>query len=173
MQALQAGAMDFISKPFDLLEVRTRIRNVLQVRLLYKLLAAHNRELERVVFERTAELHESEARFRCLTELAVDWYWEQDSKGNFFKVSGPVMEMLGIKVGAHQGVQPAELSDGWDTAKRAQLLQKIADRQAFLDFELKRNGQNGMQQIFRISGQPMFNDKAVFIGYRGVGLEVI
>jgi CheY-like chemotaxis protein len=173
MQALQAGAIDFISKPFDLLEVRTRIRNVLHVRLLYKMLAAHNKDLEQAVLERTAELRESEARFRCLTELAVDWYWEQDNKGNFFKVSGPVMEMLGIKVGAHQGVHPAELSDVWDPIKRAQLLQKIADRQPFLDFELKRNGQNGVQQLFRISGQPMFNEKAMFIGYRGIGLEVL
>ena len=36
IQALQAGAKDFISKPFDLIEVKTRIRNVLEVRLLYK-----------------------------------------------------------------------------------------------------------------------------------------
>src|SRR4030066_1960018 len=36
LRALQAGAKDFISKPFDLLEVKTRIRNMLEVRLLYK-----------------------------------------------------------------------------------------------------------------------------------------
>jgi hypothetical protein len=46
--------------------------------------------------ERTAELRESEARFRSLTELASDWYWEQDEAGEFTKVSGPVLEMLGI-----------------------------------------------------------------------------
>ena len=36
LRALQAGAKDFISKPFDLLEVKTRIHNMLEVRLLYK-----------------------------------------------------------------------------------------------------------------------------------------
>jgi two-component system cell cycle response regulator len=36
LRALQAGAKDFISKPFDLVEVRTRIHNMLEVRLLYK-----------------------------------------------------------------------------------------------------------------------------------------
>jgi len=173
MQALQAGAKDFISKPFDLLEVKTRIRNVLEVRLLYTLLAAHNRELEQTILERTAELRESEARFRSLTELAVDWYWEQDNKGSFIKVSGPVMDMLGIKVGSYQDEQPTEPTDGWDAQKRSVLLQKIAARQTFLDFELTRNNQNGSQQIFRVSGQPMFNEKAVFIGYRGIGLEVL
>src|ERR1700730_7844900 len=35
LRALQAGAKDFISKPFDLLEVLTRVRNMLEVRLLH------------------------------------------------------------------------------------------------------------------------------------------
>ena len=46
LRALQAGAKDFISKPFDLVEVKTRIHNMLEVRLLYRALAAHNTLLE-------------------------------------------------------------------------------------------------------------------------------
>ena len=88
LRALQTGAKDFISKPFDLLEVKTRIHNMLEVRLLYRALAAHNALLEQTVRERTAELAESEARYRSLTELASDWYWEQDENGAFTKVSG-------------------------------------------------------------------------------------
>jgi two-component system, cell cycle response regulator len=42
LRALQAGAKDFISKPFDLVEVKTRIRNMLEVRLLYKKLEYYN-----------------------------------------------------------------------------------------------------------------------------------
>src|SRR3989337_2406147 len=45
LRALQAGAKDFISKPFDLVEVETRIRNMLEVRLLYRALESFNREL--------------------------------------------------------------------------------------------------------------------------------
>jgi len=45
-RALQAGARDFISKPFDLVDVTTRIHNMLEVRLLYKKLENHNKELE-------------------------------------------------------------------------------------------------------------------------------
>jgi len=98
LRALQAGAKDFISKPFDLLEVKTRIHNMLEVRLLHKQLENYNKMLEQTVQERTAELRESEARYRSLTELASDWYWEQDETGSFTKVSGPVLEMLGIRV---------------------------------------------------------------------------
>jgi DNA-binding response OmpR family regulator len=63
LQALQAGAKDFVSKPFDVLEVKTRIRNMLEVRLLYK-------KLEQTVEKRTAELRESEARFSAVREMA-------------------------------------------------------------------------------------------------------
>ena len=35
LRALAAGAKDFVSKPFDLVEVKTRIHNMLEVRLLY------------------------------------------------------------------------------------------------------------------------------------------
>jgi len=56
LRALQAGAKDFISKPFDLVEVKTRIHNMLEVRLLYKKLDNYNKVLEQTVQERTAEL---------------------------------------------------------------------------------------------------------------------
>lgn len=44
IKALEAGARDFISKPFDLHEVRQRIHNMLEVRLLYKELAHYSRK---------------------------------------------------------------------------------------------------------------------------------
>ncbi len=46
LRALQAGAKDFISKPFDLVEVKTRIYNMLEVRLLYKKLETYSNVLE-------------------------------------------------------------------------------------------------------------------------------
>src|SRR5271165_5970860 len=56
LRALQAGAKDFISKPFDLVEVKTRIHNMLEVRLLYRRLKNYSKILEQKVAERTAEL---------------------------------------------------------------------------------------------------------------------
>ncbi|MDI6748025.1 MAG: diguanylate cyclase [Rhodocyclaceae bacterium] len=46
LRALTSGAKDFISKPFDILEARTRIHNMLEVRLLYKQFADYGREME-------------------------------------------------------------------------------------------------------------------------------
>jgi PAS domain S-box-containing protein len=171
LRALHAGARDFVSKPFDLVEVKTRIRNMLEVRLLYKRLADYNKELEEAVRERTAELRESEARYRSLTELASDWYWEQDEHGNFTKVSGPVLEMLGIRVDGHAEGDVAP-SGGWDSDKHAQLRATIYAREPFLDFVFSRVNPDGTEQRFKVSGEPIFGPACSFLGYRGVGLEI-
>lgn len=173
LRALQAGAKDFISKPFDLVEARARIHNMLEVRLLYRALGNWNLELARTVEERTAELRESEARYRSLTELACDWYWEQDRNGNFTKVSGPVLEMLGIRVNglALEGANAPQV-EGWDETQRKALQSAIDARQPFLDFLFSRVNADGALQTFQVSGEPMFNRSSAFIGYRGIGVEL-
>jgi PAS domain S-box-containing protein len=172
LRALQSGAKDFISKPFDLVEVKTRIRNMLEVRLLYKKLEDYNAVLEQTVHERTAELRESEARYRSLTELASDWYWEQDQTGNFTKVSGPVLDMLGIRVGALAEDASDGPVPGWNEAERGVLQAKIAARQPFLDFIFSRVNPDGSEQRFQVSGEPMFDCSCRFVGYRGIGVEL-
>ncbi|MBX9816635.1 MAG: response regulator, partial [Burkholderiaceae bacterium] len=172
LRALQAGAKDFISKPFDLVEVKTRIQNMLEVRLLYRQLGEFNTALEQAVQRRTQELLESEARYRSLTELAADWYWEQDEQGVFTKVSGPVLDMLGIRVDTLQGDSAGGDLQGWDEGERIALQKKIAAREPFLDFMFSRTHPNGKRQQFRVSGEPMFNRSCGLIGYRGVGVEV-
>lgn len=172
LRALQAGAKDFISKPFDVLEVKTRIHNMLEVRLLHKNLAAYNELLERTVLERTAELRHSEERFRCLTELASDWYWEQNESGGFTHISGPVIETLGIGLSAFLGRDGGDAVVGWDESERAQLQAKIAARQPFLDFGFSRVNSTGARQYFRVSGEPIYGASGRFTGYRGIGMEV-
>jgi PAS domain S-box-containing protein len=172
LRALQAGARDFISKPFDLVEVRTRIRNMVEIRLLYRRLQDYNRELEAAVRERTAQLRESEARYRSLTELASDWYWEQDENGTFTKVSGPVLEMLGIRVDGLADDRVDNLVAGWNEAERALLQASIAAREPFIDFVFSRRNADGTEQRFQVSGEPMFGRACQFIGYRGIGMEL-
>jgi diguanylate cyclase (GGDEF)-like protein len=45
-RALQAGAKDFVSKPYEWAEVLMRVHNLLEVRLLYKQIEHHNEVLE-------------------------------------------------------------------------------------------------------------------------------
>jgi len=54
LRALQAGAKDFVGKPFDLAEVLARVHNMLEVRLLHLETKNYSEELERTVQEVTA-----------------------------------------------------------------------------------------------------------------------
>ena len=169
--ALQSGAKDFVSKPFELVEVETRIHNMLEVRLLYKKLANYNKVLEQTVLERTAELRESEARFKSFTELSSDWYWEQNAHGKFTKISGPVLEMLGIEADGSPGENTLQ-AGRWNADERALLEANIASRNPFLDFVYSRHNPDGTVQYLQVSGEPMFDSASRFIGYRGIGVEI-
>jgi PAS domain S-box-containing protein len=170
LRALQEGAKDFVTKPFDLVELKTRIHNMLEVRLLYKQLEEHNQRLERAVAERTAELRASEARYRSLAELASDWHWEQDHTGKFTQVNGPVMEMLGLGLGAEAA--GAGQPGVWDEAERAALRAAIDARLPFLDYVFSRVNPDGSKQKFQVSGEPIFGPACSFLGYRGIGMEI-
>ena len=58
--ALEAGAKDFLVKPYDSIEVLLRIRNFLEVRMLHKQIRDQNRLLEMRVRERTEQLYQSQ-----------------------------------------------------------------------------------------------------------------
>lgn len=73
VHALQVGAKDFISKPFELSEVLARVRNLLEVRLLHKKLKEYNNQLELKVRERTNELQESNLETLYTLARAVEF----------------------------------------------------------------------------------------------------
>lgn len=172
LRALACGAKDFVAKPFDLVEVKTRIRNMLEVRLLHRQLEAYNTLLEQKVAERTKALRASEERFRRLTELSSDWYWEQDENGNFTKIFGPVLEMLGIRIDDKLGNISDTQGLKWIESEREILSDRLAARQPFLDFVFSRINADGSQQHLMVSGEPMFDSSSRFTGYRGVGKDV-
>jgi len=76
LRALEAGAKDFVSKPFDLAELRARVHNILEVRLLHQRATDHSRVLEETVRELEASrevirLKTLEERKRSEQELAL------------------------------------------------------------------------------------------------------
>lgn len=82
-RALANGAKDFLTKPFDAVEVLLRIRNLLQTRFLHLQLQHQTVTLEETVRERTAELRESEARARVLLQAMPDMMFRLDRNGVF------------------------------------------------------------------------------------------
>jgi len=92
LAALESGARDFVSKPFDPVEVLTRIRNLLEVRLLHRQARDYNGLLEQTVRERTAELQ----RFRSAMDATADAIFLIDSDSlRLFDVNDGACRMLG------------------------------------------------------------------------------
>jgi serine phosphatase RsbU (regulator of sigma subunit) len=76
LRALEAGAKDFVSKPFDLAELRARVHNILEVRLLHLESKAYSQALEETVRELEASrevirLKTLEERKKLEQELAL------------------------------------------------------------------------------------------------------
>ncbi|MDP2370609.1 ATP-binding protein, partial [Rhodoferax sp.] len=118
-------------------------------------------------------LSASEERFRTLTALSSDWYWEQDAQHRFIRVdgqpgrrSGP---LLSDYVGKTRWEFPApNLTDAdWDRHRAA-----LQAHQAFRGFEIQRLDDNGQLHWVTISGTPMHDAAGQFCGYRGVGSDI-
>jgi two-component system, sensor histidine kinase and response regulator len=73
VKAFRAGALDYISKPFQIEEVHARVETHLKLHGLQRVLKQHNDLLERAVAERTLELEEANGRLTILDRSKTDF----------------------------------------------------------------------------------------------------
>ena len=105
LQALDAGARDFVGKPFEPVEVLTRIRNMLEVRLMHRAACDYGALLEQTVRERTAELQ----RFRSAMDATADAIFLIDGAGMaLIDVNEGACRMLGHERAALLAIAPAQ-----------------------------------------------------------------
>jgi putative two-component system response regulator len=96
-EALDAGASDFVPKPFDPVELLLRVRNLLAMRRLHVQLASENRTLEERVKERTDALAAS--RIEVLERLAMATEMRDDVTGEHTKRVGQLAGELALLIG--------------------------------------------------------------------------
>jgi putative two-component system response regulator len=97
LKALDAGAMDFLHKPFDRVEALTRIRNMIEARLLHNQVRDQNARLEERVRERTRELEET--RMEVVHRLAVAAEYKDNETGLHVVRMSKVACRLGLAAG--------------------------------------------------------------------------
>lgn len=122
--------------------------------------------------EAEAALRESEERFRDLTELSSDWYWEQDSELRMSQISSKTKES-GLDAAEDLGKRRWEFArlatpEGMWEAHKADL----EARRAFAGFEYQRYSTRGLLRTISVSGRPIFDAEGSFRGYRGTGRDV-
>ena len=122
--------------------------------------------------EAQAKLHASELRFRSLTALSSDWFWEQDKNFRFVRVDGyavdkdlPGSYFLGRTrwESGSGGLTQAQ----WDEHRK-----ELAAHQIFRNFEFQRRLEDGSVMWASISGAPILASDGSFLGYRGIGRDV-
>ena len=123
--------------------------------------------------EAQAALHESEVRFRSLTALSSDWYWEQDENFRFVRVDGRAFDSNEVSRAAYIGRTRWEAGDhGLTQAQWAEHQSVLQAHQTFRNFEMQRTGTTGIVSWTSISGLPIFDAQEVFRGYRGIGRDI-
>jgi diguanylate cyclase (GGDEF)-like protein/PAS domain S-box-containing protein len=139
---------------------------------LYVDLARERDLLESRVAERTRALAASEARFRALTRLGSDWFWEQDAEFRFVSVISHrgefamgQAELAGVRRWEIKGIEPV----GFDWSTHREILER---HETFSNVVYRRPLATGEDQYVSISGEPVYDASGRFAGYRGVARDV-
>jgi len=118
-------------------------------------------------------LQESEERFRSLTDLSSDWYWEIDENFRFTNFVGYRDGKSILTQEDSLGKTRWELGalnlgpEDWDAHRRV-----LEAHKPFRDLELQRLDADGKPYWVAVSGTPIFDGKGRFLGYRGIGRDI-
>lgn len=122
---------------------------------------------------------QAETRLEKLGAVAADWLWETDAEGRYTFLSDTYARKCGISAEETLGRTRDEFLAGRlpseeqsDPEKWSDLNQVIETHQKFEDFVYSLNDFNGDVRTLRVSGEPTFDEKGNFQGYRGVGTNL-
>ena len=120
-----------------------------------------------------AVMRESEERFRSLTVLSSDLYWEQDEEFRFTSFTGIGSQRINVPSLPYIGKKRWEQNytnmsaDEW-----AAHIGQLRAHQPFRDLELCRLDESGKKVWVSVSGEPVLDAEGRFKGYRGVGKDI-
>lgn len=138
-------------------------------------LARHFNEMMDGLVQRQATLKESEERFRSLTEMSSDCYWESDAAHRLTKRSVSKRESAEavFRGAAPIGKCPWEVSPASPDESAWRRHRKTREAHLpFRDFEFSQVDAGGQEHFISLSGNPVFDAHGVCTGYRGVGADI-
>ncbi|MES2186934.1 MAG: EAL domain-containing protein [Pseudomonadota bacterium] len=118
-------------------------------------------------------LRQSESRFRALTELSSDWFWELDHEHRFVHFEGYSDAEIGMAREDNIGLTRWDLGAlNMGEADWARHRAVLDAHEVFHDLELQRLDTTGGVYWVSISGAPVFSPDGRFRGYRGIGRSI-
>jgi PAS domain S-box-containing protein len=118
-------------------------------------------------------LIERKAGFRSLIGLAFDWYWELDEIYRFVSHRGASDDPDGPAEDGIIGKTLWDLSiDNMSEADWRTHRQQLEWRAIFRDLEIRRVYRTGEVRYLSMSGEPIFDDRNQFTGYRGITRDI-
>ncbi len=100
LRALQSGARDYVTKPFDHFELLARVNNLLEISLAQAALVSQNEELEERVRLRTDELHQT--RLEVVRRLGRAAEYRDNETGMHIIRMSKISELLGRAAGMNE-----------------------------------------------------------------------
>ena len=118
-------------------------------------------------------LRDNEERFRALTELSSDWYWEQDDQFRFARLDGNLTAIAGDNYDGLIGKTRWEIPGFLLTPQQWEQHREVLNaHRTFRDFHMRHADAQGNDMWVSISGAPIFDAGGKFCGYRGVGRDI-
>jgi PAS domain S-box-containing protein len=131
------------------------------------------RDTERLVKLRTAELESSERRFKDIADCATDWFWELDDDARFTYCSKNTFELLGYHPEELIGKTPFDIMPPGESERVRRIFGEIAARGGpFRDLENWIRTKDGRMTCHSTSGVPIRTVDGRVRGYRGVDRDV-
>ena len=136
-------------------------------------LKRYSEHLEEMAEQRTAELRESENRFRDLVEAMSDIVWEVDRDGVYTYFSPRIGDLLGYEPADALGATFPSFMSRKEAEQISDTVKAIfASRKPFKGLESKHIHRDGHSVFLEISGVPIMNSVGQFSGYRGVCRDI-
>lgn len=118
-------------------------------------------------------LRASEERFRSLTAMSSDWYWEQDENFRFTVRSSPTGKAIDVPVSEILGKTRWELgAERGPEARMEEHRRLLESHKPFRNFEYSVTRPGRSPIYMSVSGDPIFDGQGRFTGYRGVGRNI-
>jgi len=165
----EAGAVDYITKPFQTPEVLARIRTHLHLRNLQKQLEAQNAQLQQEISERLRAEHahqESEARLRTLINNMPVEFWAMDTNMRYIMQNTAAFKSYGGIIGKQLADLdvPAAIKAIWEEQNKRVLNGSIVQE----EYERQLAGE---PKIFQSLVAPVIVDETI-VGIVGAGIDI-